>query len=364
MFLPNPLAFFKQKINPSYLGVDIGTTSIKAVEVDLDKQRRRVVNYGVLESKGALVRENAALQSSELKIFEQEAADFLKALIKKMNTKTNVVVGTLPVFSAFTTTLKLPRMSDKDLQKAIAFQAKQYTPLPLSEVALDWIKIADYTDNEGNELTQALLLSIPKEYVQKIQSIYKRAGLALQSLEVESLSLVRALIGSDPTPTFIVDIGARSTAILISEGGKLKYSSQTDIAGDSITHSLATSLQINPVRAEALKREKGITASGPNYELSTIMTSILDAIISEVRRVDHSYRSQFPESQKMERIILTGGGANLVGIRKYFQGELKMPTVRAVPFSNFTYPTIIEPTLIEINPLFSVSLGAVMREMK
>lgn len=345
------------------LGLDIGTTSIKMVEVSRGDKMPKLTNYGILESRGSLTRSNTAIQSSTLKIFDQEVGNFLKILMDKTRPRTTAVAASLPVFSAFTTILSFPQMAPEELEKAVAFQARQYIPLPISEVALDWSKVGEYEDEKGFKYSQILLISVPHAEIKKYQDICKSAGLTLQSLEVESVSLTRMLIGTDPTPTYIIDIGSRSTGIAIAEKGALKFSSQTDFAGASLTQALVASLSINPVRAEELKKERGILGTGPNHELSTIMIPFLDAIISEVKRIDFAYHSQFPSAAKVERAILTGGGANLLGIQKYFQEQLGIPVVKATPFLRFEYPPLLEPLAPELNPTLAVALGLALGQI-
>jgi type IV pilus assembly protein PilM len=348
-------------MTPAYLGVDIGTTSIKIVEVERGTDRPRLVNYGFLESQGSLARANTAFQTSSLKLFDQEIAELLKLALAKMRPKASVAVASLPGFVAFMTVLKFPLLSAQELSKTITFQARQYVPLPLEEVALDWLKVGEYTDDRGTRYQQVLLISVPQEQVKKYQRIFRSAGLSLAALEIEGLSLARSLVGSDPTPTCIVDIGSRSTALAIVDGGELKFASQSDFAGATLTQAIAASLNINPVRAEELKRERGIVGTGPNYELSTIMLPFLDGILSEVKRAQFSYESQFPQAAKIERVILSGGGANLLGIEKYASRELGIPAVKAAPFLKFEYPPAIEPVVRELGPMMSVALGLALR---
>ena len=360
----NPFKFLKQQIAPHYLGVDIGTTSIKIVEVDQGKQLPRLLNYTTLESQGSLTRANVALQTSSLKLFEQETVELLKAALKKMNPKTNVAVGSLPLFSAFMTVLTFPDMSQGELQKSLALQAKQYIPLPISEVGIEPLRVGEYQDDKGFKYQLVLLISVPLEQIRKHQSIFKKCGLELKALEIEALSLVRGLIGSDPTPTIIVDIGSRSAAIAFAEKGELRFTSQSDFAGASLTQAVAAALSINPLRAEELKRERGIAGTGPNYELSTIMLPYMDAIISEIKRAEATYAGQFPVAVKPERVIVSGGGANLLGIEKYMSQQLGLPVVKAAPFMRFEYPPTIEPIVQEMNPLLAVALGLTLREFR
>lgn len=360
--MPSIFKFFKQSIFPSYLGIDIGTASIKVVEVKPGKQLPEVVNYGFLEPSGYLARANQALQTSTLKLFEKEVVELLKLIIDKMQPKATEVLASLPVFSAFMITLDFPAMSPEELDKSMVFQAKQYVPLPISEVAIDWMKVGEFEDDQGFKHQQILLISVPQENIKKYQRIFKLAGLHLRALEIESLSLARIFGGVDHTPTVIIDIGSGSTNIAFLDGGQLKFNSQSDFAGVSLTRALATSLGINPLRAEELKKERGISSEGPDYELSTIMLPFLDAIINDVKKARYNYESQLRGTPKIERAILTGGGANLRGIDKYFGRELGLSVVKAAPFVGFEYPPAIEPLTPELNPTMSVALGLTKRE--
>ncbi|MGC9968164.1 MAG: type IV pilus assembly protein PilM [Minisyncoccia bacterium] len=345
----------------SYLGVDIGTTSIKVVEVRGGGARPQVTNYGLLESSGYLSRANQALQTSSLKIFESDVIEFLKTVIKQMGTSTKLALASLPPFSAFTTVIDFPQMEPAEVEKAMVYQAKQYVPLPLSEVALDWMKVGDYEDDKGFMHQKILLISVPKEQIAKYQRIFKGAGLSLRALEIESVSLAR-ILGGDPTPTMAVDIGSQSTNVIFLDQGRLIWSAQGDFASASLTQALATSLSINPARAEELKKERGIIGTGPSYELSTIMLPFLDAIISEVKKTQFIYAQQFPAARKIERLMLSGGGANLLGIEKYFEREFGMPIVKATPFLRFEYAPEIAPLVAELNPVMSIALGLGLKE--
>ena len=180
--------------------------------------------------------------------------------------------------------------------------------------------------------------------------------ITLRALEIESLSLTR-ILGGDPTPTLVIDIGSRSTNIIFMENGRMTFGGQSDFGGASLTQALSTSLSINPLRAEELKKEKGILGMGPNHELSTIMLPFLDAIMNEVKKVEFVYQEQLPMARKPERVVLAGGGANLLGIEKYFEREFAVPVVRAAPFLKFDRPAEIEPFVPELNPIMSVGLG-------
>jgi len=343
-----------------YLGVDIGTTSIKIAEISMGKIRPKLQNYGILESYGHLERLNDAIQTNSLKIAEKETAELLKSVLAKLKPKTDYASVSVPSFSAFITLIELPKMSDADTAKTVSFQLNQYIPLPASEVAIEWFKVGEKSDEKGFDKQEILIVSVPNEQIKRYQNVFNLAGLKLKSLEIESLSLIRAVAGVDPTPTLLVDIGARSTNIAVSEKGFLKYNRQTDFSGGSLTQAIANGLNINARRAEDLKRQRGLLGGRGDYELSTLIFPFLDVIISEAKGVCDSYNKN--NEHKIERVILAGGGANLLGVEKYFEKQINLPTVVGNPFSKIDYPSAIDPFVKDLGPALSVAIGLGLRE--
>lgn len=343
----------------SCLGVDIGTTSIKIAEISKGKKRPSLLNYGVLETYGHLERVNDVIQTSSLKIAEQETANLLKSLVDKMGVRSREVIASMPAFSSFLTLLEVPEMSDAETIKAVSFQIRQHIPLPVTEVSIDWIRGAKHQDEKGNTTREILLISMPNEHIKRYQMIFKLAGLDLVAIELESLGMVRALTENDSPPTLIVDIGAKSTNVVVVDKGFIKHSIQSDFAGSSLTQSIASGLNININRAEELKRKRGVSGAGGEYELSTLTLPFLGAIINEVRRARDFYEKN--SSSKIEKVILSGGGANLSGIEKYFEEQLGVPAIVGNPFSKLEYSTKMEPFIKELGPNLSVAIGLGMK---
>jgi len=344
----------------SYLGVDIGTTSIKMVELSKGRIQPRLLNYGILETYGHLERFNDAIQTSFLKIAERQTSEFLKMLLEKTKTKTVNAIASVPAFSAFTTTFEIPEMSEVDTAKAVPFQISQNLPVSVSEMAVEWFKIGKKEDEKGFMKQEIFVISVPKEQIIRYQNIFKLAGLKLKAIEIETFALIRSLVGNDPTATLIVDIGARSTNIAVVEQGFLRYSYQTDFAGGSLTQAIAKALNINTMRAEEIKKQKGLLAADSEYELSTLIIPLLDAIINEAKRVKDNYEKN--RETKIERVILAGGGANLLGINHYFEEQINLPVVIGNSFLKIEYPPKIEPFIKELGPSFSVAVGLGIRE--
>ncbi len=345
----------------SYLGVDIGTTSIKIAELEGTKGSHPTLkNYGVLEGLGYLNRVNDAIQTSSLKMLDTEVIELLRALMKNVKTKTTDVVASLPSFGAFTTLIDMPTMAPGDMAKAIHYQARALLPTPITDVTIDWLTVNEFEDERGVKHKQVFLIAVPNEAITKYQKIFSAVGLNLRALELEGLALSRILTADNATPTLIIDIGGRSTSFVVAANGTTRRLSQIDFAGGSLTQAIATGLNINVKRAEELKKQRGLTGTGGEYELATLMAPFLDAIVSEAKRAKYDFDKT--SKVRVERIILSGGGANLKGIEDYISREFQLPVLKADPTAKINFPATIAPIAKNIGSVFTVALGLAIRE--
>ena len=320
-----------------------------------------LINYAVLATTPYLPGADGAIQTSSFRILEPAVTEHLRSALARMKPNTNLSLASLPAFSAFTTLIELPKMSEKELEQSIPFQSQQYIPAPLSTVEIQWFPIGERTDENGTLVSQVFLMSVAKSLIEKYKRIFKSAGLRLDDLEVESLSLARVFSVDVPEPILIIDIGSRSTSFTIAEDGVLKFVSQTDCAGGSLTQVLSASLGITPRRAEELKIQKGLLGEGGEQGLSTLMTPMLDVIISEAGRALDSFRKSY--GKKAARALLSGGGANLLGLADYFALGLGMPVSLAEPFSKVRYSPDLAPFVSALGPRFAVVIGAALKHL-
>ena len=151
----------------SVMGIDFGTTSIKIAELAVQKSRFYLENYGILETKNYFSHSNQALQTSSLKLVEGEAIALLKILLNTMRPKTKTVIASIPAFAAFVTTIDMPALSKEETTRSLMFQARQYIPLPVSAVSVDWFIIEEYEEPGVCKFQRILLIGVPNEIIRK-----------------------------------------------------------------------------------------------------------------------------------------------------------------------------------------------------
>ncbi|MDP3792107.1 MAG: type IV pilus assembly protein PilM [bacterium] len=350
----------------SRLGLDIGTSSIKIVELEKKGGRFELINYGSFELLGSssLVQQNKSNQSI-LKLPDQEITIGIQELIKKANFKSVDVVASIPSFSTFATVIEMPYISNEDLARALPFEAKKYIPIPLNEVVLDW-SIVGVVDNQSSVQSkpsnvEIFLAAVPKDETARYRNIIKNAGLKLKAIELENSALIRALLGNDLSPTAIVNIGGRSTSIIIVNRGYERVSHNYEVGGFEITKSIAQSLSVSLEKAEELKKKFGLTKGTDNI-ISDSMISLMNMIVFEAQKTISNYEET--KNEKIANIVLVGGLANMPGFVEYFKDKLGRTVVFGNSFSRLIHQPELHPITPELNNVFSVAIGLAMREIK
>lgn len=342
------------------LGIDIGSASIKITELMKQGERFRLANYGILETKEYLEHPNKALQTNSLAIEEKKTIELLSMLLREVKPKTKLAVMSVPIFVAFSTVLDLPLFSRSETDKIVAFQAQQHVPIPIDQAFVEWFPIEEFESRQGQKYQRVFLVAIPKEALERYKNICKGAGLKLVALEVEAFPLHRVFQNffTDAT-TLVVDIGALTTNFLVIGEKKVKYIGQTEYSGVYLTQALSNNLGVSMFRAEELKRRRGLTATGADSELSTLLLPFLDVIIQEARHAKDVYERRY--GKKVEKLMLAGGGANLSGVEKYFVKQIGLQLAHHSVLMDTEYPVEIEPIVKSLNNELAISLGLARR---
>lgn len=347
---------FKQNF---FLGIDIGTTSIKLVELRKTKRKIELTNYGILEKYGHLERINDAIQTNAFKLLEESTALLLKELIEKSKTKNRQAYMALPSFSGFISLMELPEMADKEIAKAVHFQAGQYVPMPLQETTLDWQLI-----ERANGKVTILLMAVPTDIIKRYVHSAELAKINLRGLELETMAAARLLGKKEKSPAALVDIGGRSTSISIMDKGVLRMSHNVDTAGGDLTQVISSGLGIAPLRAEELKRAYGlnIQARG-DVKITDLLMPLLDVIKRETEKAINNYFIR--TKRKAEKVILTGGGANLQGLEDYYSQRLALPVIKGDPFSwgLISYNPKLAPVIKDVGPSLTSACAVVFKDI-
>jgi len=355
-----------QLFSKSIVGVDIGTFSIKVVEVSLNKKKYNLENYGEILAASIGGHSFRAFDKSSLLLSISQISQAIKALLEEAEIKTKKAVFSLPDFSTFFTNFSLPPMSNKELTQAVEFEAKRYVPVPLKDLILDWKIVNEGRDKNGEEKLDIVLAAVPRTIVEQYKEIAKRAGLDLISLEAEMFGLVN-IYKDEKEPVAVLDIGSQSTTVNIIDNSILKFSYSFDVAGNQFTKELSQVLDVDIVKAEENKVKHGISEEENEKVFNgkstkEILSHYIDRIVNESVIVFNNFEKS--NGRQISKVFLVGGSSLLPGLMTYFEEKTRKRTEIGNPFKNISYPPLLKDTLEDKGPIFSVVLGTAVKGLK
>lgn len=344
-------------MNKKSFGLDIGISTIKAVELGADKSSFRLNACIVVPTpaKGMI---------SESPVDEEEMAQAIHKAVADAGISTKNVNVALPENQVYTKVVEMPYLSDRELASAIYWEAEQYIPIPLANVSLSWNVIKRSAKPQPNEKMEVLMVGAPTLIVKKYQKVLSMAGLSISTMETEIISCVRALTAFIPpnavTPSIIVSIGAISTSLAIVIGHDLVFTYSLPIGGSAINRAISADFGLSSVQAEEYKTTYGIAKGPLGQRIGTATEPIMSSILSEVKKAIIYYSQKFKDS-RIEQIILSGESAKLPGIDTYFANSSGIEAVVANPWK-FLNPTAVPKEILDKAPDYSIAVGLSLRD--
>ncbi len=339
--------FFGKK-KQYFLGIDFGTSLIKAVELVLEDGKPKLSNFGQVDlarlEKGEL---------SEGNTYDDEVVLYLRALLGSFHPKSTSAYIAMPAFIGLISLIELPEMNDDELKEAVKFEAHKYVPSPLEDVALSWEVAGTHEDEQGQKRMEILLVAALKKEVERYQKYIADVNLQMEFLELETFSLARSIVGGEEGVFLLVDIGSRATNLILVENGIVKMSRNLDVGGKDVTRTLHEGLNVTLERAEALKKSTQDFLTTPE---SKMMFPSLDMISSEMTRILDSFHEKYPEGV-CKGIILSGGTAQMTGLVTYYTQMFGLPVSIGDPWKRVVYDASVAPEVQKLGTSFSVALG-------
>ncbi len=356
--LPKFRHFF-EKAPESVIGVDIGSSSIKVVQLRREKGRAVLETYGAiaLGPYGGLEIGRATALSAE------KITEALKDVIREANVTTRDAGISIPYSSSLVSVLKLPAAAEGKLDQAVPLEARKYIPVPISEVLLDWSVVGGKNESPDGKI-EVLLVAIHNETIEKYRRIAADAVLNAAFFEIEVFSAVRACLDRGLAPIAVVDMGAATTKFYVVERGIIRESHIINRGAQDLTLAAARALNIPVAQAEERKRRNGIISAHPGADgdLAKTLEASLGPLMTELSRTISSFETRM--NQALSALVLTGGGATLRGMQAYAQGKLQTEVRLADPFGKTESPAFLEAILKEAGPEFSVAVGLALRRLQ
>ena len=330
-------------MSKSFVCFDIGSDTMKMALFAADNgalhlEDFAVVNLGIPPDTSLDERNSVVAQTIRFTLDE-----------RKLKPKTiHISLSGQSVFVRF---VKLPAVEESKIAQIVRYEAQQQVPFPIDEVEWDHQVIGDAS---GDEI-DIVLVAIKTEIVSGLVEAMRKQHLEVETVDVSSLALYNTMIhneGPFETSTALIDLGARTTNLIIAEGINL-WSRSIPIGGENFTQAVAKELEIPTEEANKIKRLVSVGEGGPEGDdenvrrASEAVTKVLNRLLAEIRRSIGYYRTQ-SQGTPVQRVLISGGGSFVKKMGEFLAGKLGVEVTALSPLAKVSVAPSVDAEALKV----------------
>lgn len=322
--------------NKSYVGLDIGTATINAVQLERQAEGWRVVRSIALPTPPDAVRDGVVTDPDAV-------GAVIKQALREGRISASSAVIAVSGSNVIVRSISIPKMPEATLRKSIKYEAGRYIPSSTEDSYIEFEILGDVDE----EKMSILIAAAPREIVESRMDACDKAGLEVEVVDIEAFAMYRSLIetGADQTllheTIALVDFGAATTNVSVISKGTFAMTRSIPQAGRTLTEALKGYFKLDEGDAEQGKLQLDLSVLLQEEEVVEnpplrVVQPHVDELIREVRRSLNYYQSQQTEQGQADpvtRVILSGGGAKMGGLAPYFEHKLGLPVTCAGIYS-------------------------------
>lgn len=301
-------------------GLDIGLGTVRVMQVSSTKTRPKVIGYGEASFDPSYITNGIISRPLELAGVIQKL--FKHSLVGGITTRR--IALSLPISKAFTRSVEMPKLTEKELETAVATEVEQYIPANAESLYVD------HTSAQTDKDTWTVfIVAMPRRIVDSYLSLGRLLGLEVVAIQTSS-GAGAYLFGRDPQsslPCVLVDFGSQSADITVYDQNPI-VSGTVACGGEEITKLIRESLQVSEREAIIIKSKYGLSYSKKQKQIEKSLSGPLDVLTKEIQRSVRYFDERSKSKRNIAQIVIMGGGANMPGIADYLTNQLRIP-VRA-----------------------------------
>ncbi len=348
------MLFGKKK---SVAGLDVGSSSVKVVELDGKTSNLNLVNLGFENLPDDSVVDGQIMELNSV-------SEVIQNVCTDHKIKANQVVTGVSGHSVIIKNIVLPPMSRDELEESIDWHAEEHIPYDLSDVSLDY-----HITHEDDEATSVMIAACKKERLDNIKQAIQLSGKQPVVIDVDTFALQNCYeVNYQPDPAQVVtllNIGASTMNVNIVQGSQSLFTRDITVGGSQFTDILQKSLGYSFEQAEAVKR--GVAEAMEDVEekaIEPLMNNVTEMVAMEIQKTFDFYRATAEDDElNVDKILISGGGSKLIGLAEDLASRLEVPVEVLDPFRQIKVDTRkFDPDyLSEIMPEMAVAVGLAIR---
>ena len=342
----------------SIVGLDVGSSSIKAVELKKGRGGIEVVHLGLEHLAPDIVVDSMIVDSGTV-------SSAISKLFSDNGIKTKLVATAVSGHSVIVKKISLPSISDAELSDTIQKEAAQHIPFDLADVNLDYQIMSE---DEGQPQMDVLLVAVKKDKILNYTNVLSMAGKTPAIVDIDALALQNCYeYNYEPSPNQVVallNLGASVMNINIVKGTTPLFPRDVSVGGHQYTDSLQKELDLNFEDAEALKLGKRVGTVSEDAK-TPILQQVTEIIVLEIQKTFDFFRAS-ASGEHIEKILVAGGSSKVPGLLEGLRQEFSMPVEILNPFQKISPPASgLGMELIEGNAgQLAVAVGLALRSFE
>jgi type IV pilus assembly protein PilM len=335
------------------VGLDIGSSSIKAVELKNSKQGFELVSFG-LEALAQDTVVDGAIMDAPL------VAGAISAIFETQGIKTKNVATAVSGHSVIVKRVNLPMMTEEELYDRVQSEASQHIPFDIADVNLDH-QLLESLDSQMD----VLLVAVKKDKILNHTNVLAQAGKNSMIVDIDAFALQNCFeVNYDPDPgqtIALLNVGASVMNINIVRGGIPLFTRDVSVGGNQYTDALQKELDLSFEDAERLKKGENIAGVAEEHK-ATILRSVTDILVLEIQKTFDFFRAT-STGESIQKIVVAGGSARVPGLMDVLREEFAVPVEEMYPFRKI----VINPgrhneeQIRELAPRLAIAVGLALR---
>lgn len=345
------------------IGIDIGSHSIKLVQLLQKKKRFELMNVGIIPLPENTF-EDGMTENPNL------VSEAIKQLISSEKIKTKYAVTSISGESVVIKKINIPEMNEDELAESIKLEAEQYIPFDIKDVNIDFTilgsaaKEPDAESEDIGEQMEVLLVAAKRDIIEQRESILLNAGLKPVVFDLDIFAVENSYglnyDGKEDDVVSIVNIGDSVTNIGIIEDGTTGFTRDIILGGSKYTETIQKQLKVDYEDAEKMKSGLNVTEDNKD-KIVSIIQDITDILASEIQKSIEFYSTA--ANRNVEKIFLSGGSSKISGINRLLSEKLSVSVETLNPLKKISInKKIFDPEYIDyISPLMATATGLALR---
>jgi type IV pilus assembly protein PilM len=338
------------------IGIDIGSSSVKLVQIKDLKGSYQLLNAGILPLPPEAIVDNTLMDNASI-------VNAVKSLVTSLGVKVLDVACSISGNSVIIRKISLPAMPVEELEDQITWEAEQYIPFDINDVNMDFqILSADSIDPSKMDV---LLVASKKDIINDYVAVFNEAGMVLSVVDVDSFAVQNAFelnhdVGSEDIFA-LINIGASVMNINVVKNGLSLFTRDVQMGGNLYTEEIQKQLGVSSLEAESMKI---LATETTNKDLLDVIAKVNESIAQEIRRSLDFYNSTAGDD-RITKVFVSGGASKGYNFIESVSDKIGVPVELIKPFAKLKYnDKDFDPEYLqEIGPLMAVTVGLAIRRV-